>query len=273
MTLSQEQLAATLAQRLDGIANLIGNTPLLAIEVSFRGTNRTIFAKAEHLNLTGSIKDRMAFHMLRRAHERGTLRPGGAIIEATSGNAGISFAAIGRALGHPVTIFMPDYMSRERQALIRSFGAEIALVSAEQGGFECSIRLAEEMAARLTDAFLPRQFSNPDNCDAHTCTTGPEIWWQLQAAFLQGLDHFRRQAQAVHHRRAQAVLLGARDVFCIRIGQLRAGLAQQACQFAQGGVLVGGAGARHQGGGSAGAFAHLLHQDMHIGTHDAWNPE
>jgi len=184
MTLSQEQLAATLAQRLDGIANLIGNTPLLAIEVGFRGTNRTIFAKAEHLNLTGSIKDRMAFHMLRRAHERGTLRPGGTIIEATSGNTGISFAAIGRALGHPVTIFMPDYMSRERQALIRSFGAEIALVSAEQGGFECSIRLAEKMAARLTDAFLPRQFSNPDNCDAHTCTTGPEIWWQLQAAFL-----------------------------------------------------------------------------------------
>jgi len=171
-------------QRLNGITNLVGNTPLLAIELSFRGTTRTVFAKAEHLNLTGSIKDRMALHMLRRAYERGMLTPGAAIIEATSGNTGISFAAIGRALGHPVTIFMPDYMSRERQALIRSFGAEIVLVSAERGSFECSIRLAEDMAARLPGAFLPRQFSNEDNTDAHTCTTGPEIWWQLQSTFL-----------------------------------------------------------------------------------------
>ena len=80
---------------------------------------------------------------------------------------------------------MPDYMSLERRALIASFGAEIALVSAEEGGFRCSISRAEEMAARLGDAFLPRQFSNQDNCDAHTTATGPEIWWLLQAAFVE----------------------------------------------------------------------------------------
>jgi cysteine synthase len=153
--------------------------------LSVGGSKRTIFAKAEHLNLTGSIKDRMALHMLRRAYATGELRPGAPIIEATSGNTGISFAALGRALGHQVTIFMPEWMSLERRALIGSFGAEIVLVSAEQGGFQGSIRMAEEMAARLGNAFLPRQFSNEDNCDAHATTTGPEIWWQMQSVFAE----------------------------------------------------------------------------------------
>jgi cysteine synthase len=161
---------------------LVGNTPLLAIRLSVRGSERTVFAKAEHLNLTGSIKDRMTLHILRRAYASGALRPEAPIVEATSGNTGISFAAIGRSLGHQVTIFMPDYMSLERRALIGSFGAEIALVSAEQGGFQCSIEMAEERAARLDGAFLPRQFSNEDNTEAHTLATGPEIWWQLQSA-------------------------------------------------------------------------------------------
>jgi len=183
MTMTALDLEA--ARRLEGIACLVGNTPLLAIRLRVGGAERTIYAKAEHLNLTGSIKDRMTLHMLRRAYATGALRPGEPIIEATSGNTGISFAAIGRSLGHPVTIFMPDYMSLERRALIGSFGAEIALVSADEGGFRCSIDRAEQMAARLGDAFLPRQFSNQDNCDAHTVATGPEIWWQLQSAFVE----------------------------------------------------------------------------------------
>jgi cysteine synthase len=173
------------ARRLEGISSLVGNTPLIAIRLSLDGSERTVFAKAEHLNLTGSIKDRMALHMLRRAYATGELRPGAPIIEATSGNTGISFAALGRSLGHQVTIFMPDWMSLERRALIGSFGAEIALVSAEQGGFQGSIQMAEEMAARLGDAFLPRQFSNEDNCKAHEATTGPEIWWQMQSVFVE----------------------------------------------------------------------------------------
>jgi cysteine synthase len=182
---SQPATSDHLHHRLGGIAHLVGNTPLLAIECSFRGGTRTVYAKAENLNLTGSIKDRMALHILARAYERGTLAAGRPIIEATSGNTGIAFAAIGRALGHPVTIFMPDWMSSERIALIRSFGAEIVLVSREQGGFLGSIRLAEERAAALPGAFLPCQFSNEDNIDAHATTTGPEIWWQLQFHYLR----------------------------------------------------------------------------------------
>jgi cysteine synthase A len=115
------------------------------------------------------------------------------IVEATSGNTGISFCAIGRALGHPVTIFMPDWMSAERIALIRSFGANVRLVSSEEGGFLGSIRLAEELAANTPGAYLPRQFSNEANCEAHFRTTGPELWAQLQserltpAAFVAGV--------------------------------------------------------------------------------------
>ena len=158
---------------------MIGNTPLLAIRFSFRGRERVIYAKAEHLNMTGSIKDRMAFHILKKAYEEGRIHPGDTIVEATSGNTGISFAAIGRALGHPVMIFIPDWMSRERIALIRSFGARIVLVSRDEGGFLGSIRLTEEFARNEPNVFLPSQFDNLANIEAHECTTGPEIWWQL----------------------------------------------------------------------------------------------
>ncbi len=172
--------------RLRGLRVLIGNTPLLAIECATAdGELRRVYAKAEHSNMTGSIKDRMAFHIIRSAIESGELQPGGRIIEATSGNTGISFCAIGRALGHPVTIFMPDWMSAERIAIIRSFGADIKLVSKEEGGFLGSIRLAEELAAATPGSFLPRQFANEQNSQAHYLTTGREIWAQLQADRLE----------------------------------------------------------------------------------------
>jgi len=179
--------------RIRGLRVLTGNTPLLAIDCEVFGQPRTIYAKAENLNFTGSIKDRMALHILRRGYETQALEPGGRIIEATSGNTGISFAALGRALGHPVTIFMPEWMSEERKALIRSFGATVRLVSAEEGGFLGSIRLAEELAQETPGSFLPRQFANQDNVDAHATTTGPEIWEQLRGhgitpdAFVAGV--------------------------------------------------------------------------------------
>jgi cysteine synthase A len=173
-----------LERRLLGLGALIGNTPLLAIELLFRGEPRVLYVKAESLNMTGSVKDRMALHIIRRAYERGTFAPGARIIEATSGNTGISFAAIGRALAHPVTIFMPNWMSAERINLIRAFGASIRMVSPEEGGFVGSIRLAEELAEEEPDSFLPRQFANEDNCKAHETSTGPEIWWQLQGSGL-----------------------------------------------------------------------------------------
>ena len=163
-----------------GIRPLIGNTPLLKIEYLFRGKPGVIFAKAENLNLTGSIKDRMAYHIIIKAYQSGKIKKGDPIVEATSGNTGISFSAIGRALGHPVTIFMPDWLSTERINLIKSLGAHIELISKEEGGFLKSIELAEKMAADNPDLFLPRQFSNTDNCEAHYETTGPEIWHQLR---------------------------------------------------------------------------------------------
>jgi cysteine synthase len=170
--------------QLDALARTIGNTPLLAIRFRLDGRDRAIYAKCEHLNLTGSIKDRMALHVLKRAYEMGELHAGDRIVEATSGNTGISFAAIGRSLGHPVTIFMPDWMSAERKQLIASFGAETAPVSYAQGGFLGSIRMAEEFAAGCPGAFLPRQFSNEANVEAHATTTGPEILAQLAEAGL-----------------------------------------------------------------------------------------
>lgn len=169
-----------MSAKLRGISSLICNTPLLEIEFTYRGEPRRLYAKAENLNMTGSIKDRMAFHILEKAYERGALQPGATIVEATSGNTGIAFSAIGQAMGHPVVIFMPEWMSQERKNLIRGLGATVHLVSHEQGGFLGSIRMAEELAASIPNAFLPRQFSNDDNSEAHYLTTGPEIWWQLR---------------------------------------------------------------------------------------------
>ena len=179
--------------KIQGLSFLVGNTPLLGIEFIYRGQKRVIYAKAENLNMTGSIKDRMALHILHQAYENGDLKPGSLIIEATSGNTGIAFAGIGKALGHPVAIFMPDWMSEERINLIKSLGAQITLVSKDEGGFLGSIRMAEELAKNSENSFLPRQFSNDDNIKAHQQTTGPEIWWQLRCqekktdAFIAGV--------------------------------------------------------------------------------------
>jgi cysteine synthase len=170
--------------RFHSLHRMIGNTPLLAVDVLFRGQPRRIFAKHESLNLTGSIKDRMALFVLEQAYQGGQIRPGDRIAEATSGNTGISFAALGRALGHPVTIFMPDWMSPERIALIASFGADIVPVSRAQGGFLGSIAQADALAERDPRVFLPHQFSNQANVRAHMETTGQEIWLQLAGAGL-----------------------------------------------------------------------------------------
>lgn len=168
-----------LCRAVDHLAALVGRTPLIEIRYSFEGQPRRLYAKYESMNMTGSVKDRMALHILRRAIERGELQPGAVIVEASSGNTGISFAAIGRALGHRVRIYMPDWMSLERTQLMHGLGADVVPVSKSQGGFVGSIRLAEEYAAETPGAFLPRQFANQDNSEAHELTTGPEIQHQL----------------------------------------------------------------------------------------------
>jgi cysteine synthase A len=174
-------LVASAVSKLKALGRLVGNTPLLILHFRYRGRERVLYAKSEYLSLTGSIKDRMALRILQDAYASGEIEPGHTIAEATSGNTGISFAALGRMLGHPVKIFMPDWMSHERVQLIRSFGAEVVSVSKADGGFLGSIRMCEDLAASSRNVFLPRQFSNLANIQAHEETTGPEIWAQLQS--------------------------------------------------------------------------------------------
>jgi len=151
----------------------------MEIHCRYRGREHRIYAKHEAYNFTGSIKDRMALYILQRAYATGEIEPGDAIAEATSGNTGISFAAIGRALGHPVRIYMPDWMSRERVLVIQSLGAAVIPVSAELGGFLGSIRMADDFARDAGRVFRPQQFDNTANVQAHYETTGPEITAQL----------------------------------------------------------------------------------------------
>jgi cysteine synthase A len=178
-------LSPALGAKFESLWHSVGNTPMLRISFRFRGEPRQIFAKCEHYNLTGSIKDRMALHILEQSYRTGKIKAGNIIVEATSGNTGIAFAAIGRALGHRVRIIMPNWLSRERMDIIRSLGAEITLISKAEGGFLGSIALSEKMAEEDKNIFLPRQFSNELNVEAHAKTTAPEIWRQLESIGLK----------------------------------------------------------------------------------------
>ncbi|SHG34482.1 PLP-dependent cysteine synthase family protein [Pedobacter caeni] len=177
-------LTDTLAEKFEHLWHLVGNTPMLELHYNYKNKAGKIYVKCEHYNLTGSVKDRMALNIMYEAYCSGAINPGDTIIEATSGNTGIAFAAIGRALGHPVKIIMPNWLSKERIDIIRSMGAEVILVSKEEGGFLGSIRMCEELAAN-GGVFLPRQFENRYNEEAHEKTTGMEIWEQLKAFGLR----------------------------------------------------------------------------------------
>ncbi|MDE1176763.1 MAG: cysteine synthase family protein [Edaphobacter sp.] len=178
-------MATRQSGQLEALSRLVGHTPLLEIALTIDGEPRRVFTKCEWKNLTGSIKDRMALHILREAYASGALRPGDCIVEATSGNTGISFSAMGRALGHKVVIFMPDWMSQERIRLMRSYGADVRLVSKAEGGFLGSIAMAEATAASSPNIFLPRQFSNLANVEAHRCGTALELCQQLATLDLR----------------------------------------------------------------------------------------
>jgi len=177
-------LTGPAAKRFGDLWHLVGNTPMLRLDYMYKGKPDSIYVKCEHYNLTGSIKDRMALYVLHRAYAQRLIAPDDVIVEATSGNTGIAFAAIGRALGHDVKIIMPDWLSKERVDIIKSLGAEIVLVSKEAGGFMGSIRMSEEMAAH-GGVFLPRQFENCFNAEAHERTTMEEIWRQLATINLK----------------------------------------------------------------------------------------
>jgi len=192
-TLVTSESEAKLDNKFKHLWHLIGNTPMLEIAYRYKNECRKVYVKCEHYNLTGSIKDRMALYILQKAYEHHLIKPGDIIVEATSGNTGIAFSAIGKALGHEVKIIMPDWLSKERMDIIRSLGAEVILVSKEEGGFLGSIALSEKMAREDNRIFLPKQFENLYNIGAHEKTTAKEIWMQLQSidvtpdAFVAGV--------------------------------------------------------------------------------------
>lgn len=153
---------------------LIGNTPMIGIVYKYKGIIRKIYAKLEYYNYSGSIKDRIAFYILNKAKEKGQLTEGMPIIEATSGNTGIAFAALGALYNHPVHIFLPDWVSIERQKILELYGAQLHLISKEEGGFQRAIKEADKLALEI-NGFRPNQFDNNDNVLAHYETTGKEI--------------------------------------------------------------------------------------------------
>ena len=163
------------------IEQLIGNTPLLElsrIEQKY-GLKAKLFAKLEAFNPGGSAKDRVAVSMLDDAEKRGLIGPKSVIIEPTSGNTGIGLAAVGTSRGYKVIIVMPDNMSAERKMLMSALGAELVLTDGKLGMKE-AIRKAEELSASMPGSFIPSQFTNPANAEAHYKTTGPEIYRDLE---------------------------------------------------------------------------------------------
>lgn len=168
--------------------NLIGFTPIIKINYKYKGIEKNIHVKLEYYNYTGSIKDRMAYYIINEAKNSGILKDNMPIIEATSGNTGISLAAIGALYNHPVHIFMPDWVSAERKQIIENYGAKIYLISRNDGGFKKAISLADDLAHKI-NGFRPNQFSNNDNILAHYYTTGKEILEEVNdiGGFVTGI--------------------------------------------------------------------------------------
>ena len=156
------------------IDKLVGHTPMIKINYEYEGKEGSIYAKLEFYNYSGSIKDRIALYIIEKEKERGNLKDGQPIIEVTSGNTGIAFSAIGALFGHEVHIFMPDWVSLERMKLIKMYGAEVHLVSREDGGFKGALEMVDDFAEEI-GAYKPLQFDNELNVEAQYVTTGQEI--------------------------------------------------------------------------------------------------
>lgn len=161
----------------EDLDQLIGSTPMLRLKKTEAAEHAlaAVTAKLEYFNPAGSAKDRVALRMINDAEERGLISAGATLIEPTSGNTGIGLAAVGVHRGYKVIVVMPDNMSLERQKLMRAYGAEVILTPAAEG-MSGSIRKAKELAANTPNSFIPSQFDNPANADAHYLSTGREIW-------------------------------------------------------------------------------------------------
>lgn len=159
----------------NSITEVFGNTPLVRLNKITDGGAANVYAKLEFYNPSSSVKDRLGIAMVNAAEESGDLKPGGTLIEATSGNTGISLAMVGAARGYRTIIVMPDSMSLERKILIRAYGAELVLTPAAQG-MSGSVAKAEELGNTIEGAVMVRQFENPAGPAIHRATTAEEIW-------------------------------------------------------------------------------------------------
>ncbi|MBT3286132.1 MAG: cysteine synthase A [Victivallales bacterium] len=159
----------------ESIVDSVGNTPLVRIQRVVDGANARVLVKMESRNPLGSVKDRIAAAMVEAAEKDGLLKPGGTLVESTSGNTGIGLAFVAAAKGYKLILTMPESMSIERRRLLAILGAEVVLTPAK-GGMPAAIQKAEELAKEIPGAFLPGQFDNPANPGVHYRTTGPEIW-------------------------------------------------------------------------------------------------
>ncbi|WP_407342106.1 cysteine synthase A [Pengzhenrongella phosphoraccumulans] len=164
-----------MAKIYDDVTKLIGNTPLVRLNKITEGLDATVVAKLEFYNPASSVKDRLGVAIVDAAEKSGELKPGGTIVEATSGNTGIALAMVGAARGYDVVLTMPETMSKERRALLRAFGAELILTPGS-GGMKGAVDKANEIAAERPGSILARQFANEANPDIHRRTTAVEIW-------------------------------------------------------------------------------------------------
>lgn len=173
-----------------GILDCIGNTPLVKLEAMNSSTGVTVFAKLEGSNPGGSVKDRIAYYMIKDAEESGLIKKGDTILEATSGNTGIGLAMVGAAKGYRVKLVMPECVSLERRKILEAFGAELVLSPGKEGT-DGAIKLAHSiMDGSSGEYYMPNQFDNPSNIRAHYETTGREVWEQTGGAvdaFVAGM--------------------------------------------------------------------------------------
>jgi len=183
------QAMSNFSEKIKKLSNFVGNTPLIKITAEINGKEVVIYAKYEAWNFTGSIKDRMALQILKSAENLSQFKEGDSIVEATSGNTGISFAAMGAYLGSEVHIYMPDWLSVERKALLRFYGAKLFEISEKDGGFAKCIELAAEKSQKKS-FFGPKQFNNAWNVFAHMYSTAPELQKTIKKHNLAEVEVF-----------------------------------------------------------------------------------